>query len=274
MVAALDQAGESCLGLLSHITDRMGLQIAVLTAVFALLVSLTLYRIPRYPKAALGPVSMAFALWVQYVIERMPMVHERMHLALATTAGIIQASEDYLASFVSRSGIGAAAAGDSGNIASFLYYLTSAERDAWKCSPQDLYTHLFRTMDQIRGMGIFPGIFPDVHESLWGTWGLVLPVLLVLVAVLAATEQQNGTWQKGRLLWFPPRYSSSAMRHTSPWGCSCAWHSCGSWRPCSLPSGRMRRKNGIRFRFLKNEKIKIDVRQIKEKWQNCKKLIS
>ena len=205
MVAALDQAGESCLGLLSHITDRMGLQIAVLTAVFALLVSLTLYRIPRYPKAALGPVSMAFALWVQYVIERMPMVHERMHLALATTAGIIQASEDYLASFVSRSGIGAAAAGDSGNIASFLYYLTSAERDAWKCSPQDLYTHLLRTMDQIRGMGIFPGIFPDVHESLWGTWGLVLPVLLVLVAVLAATEQQNGTWQKGRLLWLLPQ---------------------------------------------------------------------
>lgn len=201
MVAALDQAGESCLGLLSHITDRMWLQIAVLTAVFALLVSLTLYRIPRYPKAALGPVSMAFALWVQYVIERMPMVHERMHLALATTAGIIQASEDYLASFVSRSGIGAAAAGDSGNIASFLYYLTSAERDAWKCSPQDLYTHLFRTMDQIRGMGIFP----DVHESLWGTWGLVLPVLLVLVAVLAATEQQNGTWQKGRLLWLLPQ---------------------------------------------------------------------
>ena len=201
MVAALDQAGESCLGLLSHITDRMGLQIAVLTAVFALLVSLTLYRIPRYPKAALGPVSMAFALWVQYVIERMPMVHERMHLALATTAGIIQASEDYLASFVSRSGIGAAAAGDSGNIASFLYYLTSAERDAWKCSPQDLYTHLFRTMDHIRGMGVFP----DVHESLWGTWGLVLPVLLVLVAVLAATEQQNGTWQKGRLLWLLPQ---------------------------------------------------------------------
>ena len=269
MVAALDQAGESCLGLLSHITDRMGLQIAVLTAVFALLVSLTLYRIPRYPQAALGPVSMAFALWVQYVIERMPMVHERMHLALATTAGIIQASEDYLASFVSRSGIGAAAAGDSGNIASFLYYLTSAERDAWKCSPQDLYTHLFRTMDQIRGMGIFP----DVHESLWGTWGLVLPVLLVLVA---AAIFEPGLWsiRRAGFCGSSPRYSSSAMRHTSPWGCSCAWHSCGSWRPCSLPSGRMRRKNGIRFRFLKNEKIKIDVRQIKEKWQNCKKLIS
>ena len=56
-------------------------------------------------------------------------------------------------------------------------------------------------MDQIRGMGIFP----DVHNSLWGTWGLVLPVLLVLVAVLAATEQQNGTWQKGRLLWLLPQ---------------------------------------------------------------------
>ena len=28
---------------------------------------------------------------------------------------------------------------------------------------------------------------------------------LVLVAVLAATEQQNGTWQKGRLLWLLPQ---------------------------------------------------------------------
>lgn len=197
MVAAFDRAGEVSLRLLSHITDRMGVQIALLTAVFALILFLTLYRVPHLPRVALGPVSMAFVLWIQYVVERMPMVHERMHLALATTAGIIQASEDYLASFVSRSGIGETAAGDSGNIASFLYYLTAGERDAWTCNPQDLYTHLFRTMDHIRGMGVFP----DVHESLWGTWAIVLPVLLTLFLVLAATERKEGGLQKAKLYW-------------------------------------------------------------------------
>ena len=199
MVAAFDKAGAFCLGLLSHITERMALQIALLTAVFALILFLTLYRIPRLPAAPLGPVSMAFALWIQYIIERMPMIHERMHLALATTAGIIQASEDYCSAFLARSGI--ADASDSGQVASYLYYLTAGERDAWKCNPQDLYTHLFRTMDHIRGMGIFP----DIHESLWGTWAVVLPVLLILFAVLAATEQKDGRWQKDRLVWLMPQ---------------------------------------------------------------------
>ena len=42
MVAAFDRAGEVSLRLLSHITDRMGVQIALLTAVFTLILFLTL----------------------------------------------------------------------------------------------------------------------------------------------------------------------------------------------------------------------------------------
>lgn len=52
-------------------------------------------------------------------------------------------------------------------------------------------------MDHIRGMGVFP----DVHESLWGTWAIVLPVLLTLFLVLAATERKEGGLQKAKLYW-------------------------------------------------------------------------
>lgn len=198
MVLIFDQAGSFCLNALSHFTDRMGIQIAILTTLFAIFLRMTVYKIRRIPNVPFGLFPMMFACWIQYLIDRMPMIHSRMHLALSTTAGLIQASEDYLASFAEQSGLHGKS---SAEIASFLYYLGKEEREAWNCNPQDLYTHLFRTMDKIRGMGVLP----DIHESLWGTWALILPILMILFLVFAATEKKNGAWQKNKLYWLLPQ---------------------------------------------------------------------
>lgn len=211
MVIALDKVGTFCLDALSHISDNMGLMIALMTALFGVIWGLFLLKCRRIPALPLEPVSMLFALWIQYLIDRMPMIHNRMHLALSTTAGLIQISTDYLEPFVEKSGLSGE---KSSEIASFLYSMTEAERRAWKCNPQDLYTHLFNTMDKIRSMWIFP----DVHESLWGTWAMILPILLIVFMVFAATEQKNGKLQKGSLCWLAVQILFTGYA---------AWHSMG-----------------------------------------------
>lgn len=190
----LDWLGSNVLKILSNISDNVGINIIILTAVFSIIASMIVNKIKQIPSIPLGPCSMLFSLFINYLVERLPMIHSRMHLALSTVSSIIQLSEDYTNSFEAASGISAE---NSSSIASFLYYLPQKTRESWECNPDDLYSHLFKTMDQIRDMWIFP----DVHQPVIHTWALIISIFFILCLVLAATEKKNGRYSKERIFF-------------------------------------------------------------------------
>lgn len=190
----LDWLGSNIFQILSTISDNVGINIIILTAVFSIMASIIVNKTKRSQAVPLGPCSMLFSLFVNYLIERLPMIHSRMHLALSTVSSIIQLSEDYTDSFETASGISAQ---KSSSIASFLYYLPEKSRENWNCNPDDLYNHLFKTMDEIREMWIFP----DVHQPVLHTWAIAISILFLMCLILAATEKKNGRYSKKRIFF-------------------------------------------------------------------------
>ena len=117
------------------LTDNVFLNMLMLSS--ALVIILSFARKFHY---SFGIVETIFLISADYMIERIPMIHERMHLALTTTAGIIQSSESYSKAFTWASGLGT---GSSKEIAQFLYQGTEIDR-LLKAGPENLYQHFFK----------------------------------------------------------------------------------------------------------------------------------
>lgn len=116
---------------------------------------------------AFGLVELPVLLSIHYVTIHLPRLHNRIHLALNTTAGIILQSSDYLKEFQSISGIQKVT---NQSIARYLYYLndTNVFSDV---VPKQLYYHFFKTLKETRG---FWG-FLEVQKK-----SMVLTVFLIL----------------------------------------------------------------------------------------------
>ena len=174
----------------SIITDNVYFVILMTSVVFGII--MVIFKVYLYNKFdwkvdTFGPISLLFTLSVGYMVERIPMIHERMNLALGTVSDIIQSSDTYSSAFEAASHIDAYKSVD---IASYLYNLPEAARESWACGPKMLYDSLFRTFDDIRG----GWILPDVHQSSTGIVGIgimVLVIVLITCIVLLATKKES-----------------------------------------------------------------------------------
>lgn len=95
---------------------------------------------------------------VGYMIHRLPIVHDRLNLALSTVSGIILQSSTYQKSFQEVTGLTELT---KEKIASNLYF----SEDAILLDPTVMYEHLFQTLDQIRKAPVLG----QVHEECFGS---------------------------------------------------------------------------------------------------------
>lgn len=162
----------------SNLTDNVYIQIIVLT-VFVCVLWFVLNYFLQYKRNKLfipfGPISMLFCMSTGYMIDRLPMIHERLHRALSISSSVIESSKTYLMSFERSANI---VVNSSSDIVTYLYFLDEIERKTWTCNPSELYESLFRTFDKIRG-GF---ILPDVHLSSFGT--LSIPFILCIFIII------------------------------------------------------------------------------------------
>lgn len=111
-----------------------------------------------------------FCVSAGYMIHRLPMVHDRLQLALSTVSGIILESETYQEAFKSVFSL-SDLTGEK--IASTLYFASTP----FYPEPSVMYEHLFGTMDQIRNIPVLG----EVHKACFGT---ATPLFVSCVVVL------------------------------------------------------------------------------------------
>lgn len=151
------------------ITDNVSFAI-FMTSFLAAALCIALRRKILKTRRVFGLPETLYVLSVAQMVNRLPMVHERIHAALATTAGIILQSNTYMDTFSRISGIRDVT---SENIARYLYY---GDLSAFKnAEPPMLYEHLTDTLNETRRLLIFW----QVHEKTW------VPVLFLMAVLLA-----------------------------------------------------------------------------------------
>lgn len=190
-----DSIWEYIIEILSHISDNVYFIIVFSSFIFVLLSVCIKIKILNKKKINImpfDPVAMTFTLSVSYMIERLPMIHPRLNLALGTVSGIIQSSTTYADSFKKLTGI---TTEQSVNIVSYLYDLSEAGREKWNCQPEELYNSLFSTFDKIRKWFMFPDIQKNVYTS---TFMIITMIIFLLLILFIVTERMN----KKRILWF------------------------------------------------------------------------
>lgn len=155
--------------LCSVITDNVSFAI-FMTSFLAAALCIALRRKILKTRRVFGLPETLYVLSVGQMVNRLPMVHERIHAALATTAGIILQSNTYMDTFSRISGIRDVT---SENIARYLYYgdLSVFEN----AEPSMLYEHLTDTLNETRSLMFFW----QVHEKTW------VPVLFLMSGLLA-----------------------------------------------------------------------------------------
>ena len=168
------------LNICSALTDNVSLAIFLTSFIIAVF-CIAFRRKVLKSKRLFGAPEAVYVLSVAHMVSRLPMIHERIHTALSTTAGIILQSNTYMDAFSKISGIQNLT---SKKIASYLYFNDlSAFKNA---EPTMLYEHLTNTLNETRDL-LF---FWQVHEKTW------VPVLFIVAGILAVAL----LWAKMRLI--------------------------------------------------------------------------
>jgi len=204
------------------ITDNVYLVIIFVSLFSALIIFGISYILRVKWKIPLaGFLSILLVCSIGYMTQRLPMVHNRMQIALSTTAGIIESSSEYKNAFEEKSGIQAA---DSPAIASYLYHMTDTEKEQWNVRPEQLYSSLFSTFDQIRS-GYF---MPDVNLPCFGAKNSVFIMVCIFLLMTGLTIPHENkklllfhivtfSLQCGFLLWTTTISSGAAIGTMSIW---------------------------------------------------------
>lgn len=182
------------------ITDNVYLVIIFVSLFSALIIFGVSYIVRLKWKIPLaGILSILLVCSIGYMTQRLPMIHNRMQTALSTTADIIEASSEYTNAFEEKSKIQAT---DSLAIASYLYHMTDTEKEKWNVHPEQLYSSLFSTFDQIRG-GFF---MPDVNLPCFGMENSVfLVVCLFLLMTGLSVPYENKKLFLNHIITFLPQ---------------------------------------------------------------------
>lgn len=195
-----DSIWHMLLKLLSNISDNVYIDILIVSIIVAVVITYIHLKAEEKRGTHLpvfGPFSMVLSLSVAYMVERLPMIHERIHRALGTTVGIIQSSEHYMQAFTEASGI---VPKQSSDIASFLYFLSESNRKKWICNPEELYDSLFRTLAKTKEL-LF---LPDVSYSCFAELSVffIISVFVILMMGFVVTERKNGQYDKFRIFFY------------------------------------------------------------------------
>lgn len=143
--------------LFDPVTDNVWLVIALFAFMAAGIMLFIRWKLKKCTYVFLLP-EWLFTISVGYMIHRLPMIHERLSLALSTVSGIILQSDTYQESFQKVTGL-TELTGEK--IASHLYF----SKKAIFPEPKVMYEHLFHTLEQIREAPILG----EIHEVCFST---------------------------------------------------------------------------------------------------------
>ena len=116
------------------------------------------------------------------MVERLPVIHQRIHTALQTASSIILQSSTYTQSFESISGVTVT---ENVDIVSYLYYLED-QNIFNSANPQMLYEHLFKTLNDIRNVFCW-----RIDYACLGTISMMIPVIFLCIMAMLQLMQQN-----------------------------------------------------------------------------------
>ena len=178
----------------SYVTDNVYIDIFIISSIFIVLwfvCKIIFEKRTRLSISPFGPFSMITVLSVGHMVNRLPMLHERLQTALNTTVNVIRSSSIYLENFSQAANL---IPEKSSDIASFLYFMTHTDRVHWECAPKELYTPLFNTLDNIRGF-LF---FPDAHLSSFATASVFFAITILFIVMMGVIkiEKKNDKYDK------------------------------------------------------------------------------
>lgn len=137
-------------------TDNIPLIIILISGIFSIVFTLIRKKI-FHSSYALGIMEIPLLLSIAHMVEQIPQIHNRIQLALRTTADIVMQSTEYVESFQMASHVQDIS---NASISRYLYYLTDTGGFSG-VNPEQLYFHLFKTLGNTRG---FFSFF-EVHET-------------------------------------------------------------------------------------------------------------
>ncbi len=169
------------LNLCNIVSDNVAYSIMMTTILFVGIMYIIRRKIFKSNSIFFLP-EFTYILSVSYMVERLPLIHTRIHKALSTIAGILLQSEDYMHGFVTVSKLDNP---NSKKIAQYLYY---SHADIFTNTyPNELYEHLFETLNDIRRIFF---IFGNVHEATW-----IYPVLGFVILICIIQLCQKNTYK-------------------------------------------------------------------------------
>lgn len=211
-----DTVWEFLLNLLKPLSDNVAIDILAISILYMIVIMGI--RIKRNKLHVFNITDFIFVTSVGYMVERLPMIHKRIHLALTTVTGIISSSSIYSDAFTHVTNIPAS---NTSKAARYLYFLKDHSKLQYT-EPMDLYKHLFRTLDKVRKIPLLG----NAHEKAFGTFSamfifvIVMLILLLLINIakcstkmilwcfvqgiflILLTRWNNGATLCGIIIWF------------------------------------------------------------------------
>ena len=149
-------------------TDNIPLIIILVSGIFSIVFVLIRKKL-FHSSCALGAMEIPVLLSIAHMVEQIPQIHNRIQLALRTTADIIMQSNEYVESFQIVSHIQDIS---NASISRYLYYITDMGAFS-EVNPTQLYFHLFKTLGNTRGVfGFF-----EVHET------SLIPIIIFVMCI-------------------------------------------------------------------------------------------
>ncbi len=174
-----DELWKSVFSFFYPFTDCTPFVIFLTTGALAIIFCIIRYKI-FHSNCVLGILEIPFLYSVYYMIEQLPRLHSRIHLALVTTADVIMQSPEYSKCFLDASNLNSLS---YESISRYLYFLNDFEKFS-DVAPEPLYYHFFKTLKHTRGVY---GFLQVQNRSIF----LLFLILSLLVCMLIKDIQKK-----------------------------------------------------------------------------------
>lgn len=169
-----DTVWKFLLDLLKPLSDNVAIDILAISVLYMIVIMWI--RIKRMKLHVFNITDFIFVTSVGYMVERLPMIHKRIHLALTTVTKIISSSSIYSDAFTHVTNIPVS---NTSKVARYLYFLNDYGKLQYT-EPMDLYRHLFRTLDKVRKIPLLG----NVHEKCFGILSAMFIFMIAMLVLL------------------------------------------------------------------------------------------
>ena len=169
-----DTVWKFLLDLLKPLSDNVAIDILAISVLYMIVIMWI--RFKRMKLHVFNITDFIFVTSVGYMVERLPMIHKRIHLALTTVTKIISSSSIYSDAFTHVTNIPVS---NTSKVARYLYFLNDHGKLQYT-EPMDLYRHLFRTLDKVRKIPLLG----NVHEKCFGTLSAMFIFMIAMLGLL------------------------------------------------------------------------------------------